>query len=371
MATVIVEERFAFSGGKVRRDGAYPVVEGVLLCGATSINRRRYTKAAFEGERVKRYNNRPVFLNHPPTPNSPRQYQDKIATIENARHRDDGMPIGDLAINPKHPYAEAFLFDAEHKPGSCGMSHRAEVKTNTGRDGWDEVVELIAAESVDIVVQPATTKGLFEGKQTMFTFKRLAEWVAKHPKSSTAQAMKAKRLAEMDDMADAPAMDAEPVADADPDEAITSGFRAAINALVDKCLSGDGDPKECLGKIKKLLSAHGDATDSGSKDSGDSDPPADDKKDEGKKLSLSGLIAEAKANGLVKPEASDLEILADIPTATARKRYCESMLARDKGEKPSSAGRNPGGGLGKGPDRKVEEQAPPIDGKAFAKRYAD
>ena len=156
-------ETFGFSGGQVDRTGAYPVVKNVLLCGPSSANRRRYRPEAFAGGRVDRYANVPVFLDHAAARDS-RKFAEKIGTIENPRLRGDGMPIGDIAVNSGHPLAEAFLFDAQHKPAACGMSHVAQCDTRSGKDGVEEIIELIAAESVDIVLQPATTRGLYESR---------------------------------------------------------------------------------------------------------------------------------------------------------------------------------------------------------------
>jgi hypothetical protein len=153
-------ERMAMSG-RVDRTGKYPVIRGVLLCGSSSLNRRRYKPEAFAGDRVKRYNSKPVFLNHGDGRTS-RDYRDQMGWVENPRLRSDGMPEGDIAIKPTHPLAETVLWDAEHRPSNVGMSHVANCETRPGADGWDEVIEMIEAESVDLVVGPATVKSLFE-----------------------------------------------------------------------------------------------------------------------------------------------------------------------------------------------------------------
>ena len=157
-------EKSVMSNIKVDRSGAYPRLIGVSLCGPTSSNRRRYNREAFAGSRVNRYDGRPVFLNHSQSRGS-RRYEDKIAVIENPRLRADGMPIGDLAVNPKHPYSEMFLHDAEHHPSTVGMSHCATCKTKNAPDGIEEIVEILSVESVDVVLDPATVAGLFEQVQ--------------------------------------------------------------------------------------------------------------------------------------------------------------------------------------------------------------
>lgn len=373
MATKRLEERFAFTGGTVDRAGKYPVVRGVLLCGPTSANRRRYLKQAFAGDRVRRYEGKPVFVDHGDG-RTARSYRDKIGVIENARVREaDGMPVGDIAVNPEQACGKQFLWDAEHKPNSCGMSHVAHCETKPAADGYDEVTEVAEVESVDVVIGPATTKGLHEqaGRDTVFTLKRLAEWVARHPKSTTKQITRAKKLAEdYADVGDVPAAAEDPAADADPDAAISAGFKAAIMAVVAKAMDGGMDAKAALAKIKTLLNSHGDATDSGSGSSGDGEgdgTPAE----EGRKRkapTVGELVTEAKGFGFKTVTGDDLAILADLPTADARKRYCESVLAR-AGEPPTSGSRQPGsgytppagGGSGTGTGtQKTEEQKKPI-----------
>src|SRR5687767_1782926 len=111
MGRKLITERLAFSGGRVDRTGPRPVVREVLLCGPESANKRRYQREAFAGERIKRYAGVPVYLNHG-EPRKSRRYEDRIAKVVNPRHRaSDGMPVGDLEVRPKHPYAETFLDD--------------------------------------------------------------------------------------------------------------------------------------------------------------------------------------------------------------------------------------------------------------------
>jgi hypothetical protein len=53
------------------------------------------------------------------------------------------------------------MWDAEHEPANVGLSHN--VLARTIRDGAITVVEAITkVESVDLVADPATTRGLFE-----------------------------------------------------------------------------------------------------------------------------------------------------------------------------------------------------------------
>lgn len=256
----LITERFAFSGGKVDRSGPRPIVRGVLLCGATSANRRRYRKEAFAGDRIRKYEGRPVFLNHGDG-RAPRRYEDRIAKVINARRRGDGMPIGDLEVRPRHPYAEAFLDDAANDPNSLGMSHVAHAKSSRAADGWEDVNSIESVESVDIVLHPATTKGLYEqtnprrGVTTVSTVRRLIEQVLSDNRAprrirAAARALR-EELAPTGEM-DAPADD--PGGEAG--DKITAAFKAAALALVEKAFDDKSQINAVLSKLRKMFTTH-------------------------------------------------------------------------------------------------------------------
>jgi hypothetical protein len=72
--------------------------------------------------------------------------------------------FGDLHFNPKHALAEQLLWDAEHAPENVGFSHN--VLARTARHGEQTLVEaILQVQSVDLVADPATTRGLFEAAE--------------------------------------------------------------------------------------------------------------------------------------------------------------------------------------------------------------
>ena len=76
------------------------------------------------------------------------------------RGRAKGL-FADFHFNPKHALAEQLVWDAEHAPENVGFSHNVEARTV--RRGERIVVEAITrVQSVDLVADPATTRGLFE-----------------------------------------------------------------------------------------------------------------------------------------------------------------------------------------------------------------
>lgn len=370
MTTKRLEERFAYSGGKVDRSGPRPIIRDVLLCGPTSANRRRYLREAFAGDRVKKYNGRPVFLNHG-TGGAPRQYESRIAKVINARHRADGMPVGDLEVRPKHPYAEAFLDDAENDPTSVGMSHVAHCQTRLGKDGWDDVHAVSHVESVDVVLDPATTKGLHEQTGSRPVKISLKQFVARFGAKWGAHKWAAATMLveEMGDMGAAPVMDEPPadVADGDLKSALTS----ALMPMVEEAFE-TGDATKAMAALKDFIKLHAKHTGKAEPKGSGSEGGGGSGSEEGRKP-LDGAITEAFAvceSIGFKPDLADLNIIA-ASSADRRKAVAERLKKASEGtaapEKPNSAGRHridPAAGAGD--NKPVTEGKPPVDAKAFA-----
>jgi hypothetical protein len=133
----------------------------VKILGLKSRNGRSYLPAALR-EAAALYENAKVNVNHPKGhPAAPRDYQDRLGQIRGVELRADEGLFGDLHFNPKHGLAEQLVWDAEHAPENVGFSHNVEARTV--RRGDDVVVEAITrVQSVDLVADPATTRGLFE-----------------------------------------------------------------------------------------------------------------------------------------------------------------------------------------------------------------
>ena len=79
-------------------------------------------------------------------------------------HPGEGL-FADFHFNPKHALAEQLAWDAEHAPENVGFSHNVEARIARRADRV--VVEAITrVQSVDLVADPATTRGLFESAAT-------------------------------------------------------------------------------------------------------------------------------------------------------------------------------------------------------------
>jgi hypothetical protein len=148
-------------GLSMRVDRQAGVLHGVKVLGLESRNGRSYLPEAL-AEAARLYESAKVNVNHPRgNPSGPRDYQDRIGTIQNVTVRAGDGLFADLHFNPKHAMAEQLLWDAEHAPENVGFSHNVEARTS--RRGERVVVEAITRVlSVDLVADPATTRGLFE-----------------------------------------------------------------------------------------------------------------------------------------------------------------------------------------------------------------
>jgi hypothetical protein len=157
----MLQEFVDSEGHKLRVDRAAGVIHGVKLLGLRSRNGRRYREGALV-EAANLYEGAKVNVNHPKGhPLSPRDYQDRIGVISGVRFQAGDGLFGDLHFNPKHALSEQLMWDAEHASQNVGLSHN--VLARTARAGDETVVEAITkVQSVDLVADPATSRGLFE-----------------------------------------------------------------------------------------------------------------------------------------------------------------------------------------------------------------
>lgn len=153
---------YAASRGPLKIDREKGVIHGVKILGLESKNGRSYPKET-AARALPLYEGAKVNINHTGGA-GPRDYQDRIGIIRNPvlGRADEGV-YADFHFNPKHAMAEQLLWDAEHSPENVGFSHVIEGKTarKAGRVVVEEIQQVL---SVDLVADPATTRGLFEGE---------------------------------------------------------------------------------------------------------------------------------------------------------------------------------------------------------------
>ncbi|HEY5312088.1 MAG TPA: hypothetical protein VIK18_06195 [Pirellulales bacterium] len=150
-------------GVTMRVDRQAGVIRGVKILGLQSRNGRSYLPAALAGA-VALYEGAKVNVNHPKgAPEGPRDYQDRIGVVRNVTLRAEEGLFADLHFNPAHALAGQLAWDAEHQPENVGFSHNVQARVT--RDAQRVLVEAITkVQSVDLVADPATTRGLFESQ---------------------------------------------------------------------------------------------------------------------------------------------------------------------------------------------------------------
>ncbi|MBX7164817.1 MAG: hypothetical protein K1X74_00590 [Pirellulales bacterium] len=156
-----LQELCDWRGGVSRIDEAAGVIRGVKVLGTTSRNGRTYLPEALSAA-AGLYEGAKVNVNHPKrAPHEPRDYQDRLGVLRHVAYQPRQGLFGDLYFNPRHALAEQLLWDAQHAPENVGLSHNVEARTS--RQGEQTVVEaILRVQSVDLVADPATTRGLFE-----------------------------------------------------------------------------------------------------------------------------------------------------------------------------------------------------------------
>jgi hypothetical protein len=158
----MLQEFTSSRGVDMRIDRDAAVIRGVKLLGLASRNGRTYLPAALV-QAAALYEGAKVNVNHPKgSPLAARDYQDRLGAIRDVRVRGEEGLFGDLHFNPKHALAEQLLWDAQHAPENVGLSHNVEARTSR-RDGRTVVEAILKVQSVDLVADPATTRGLYEG----------------------------------------------------------------------------------------------------------------------------------------------------------------------------------------------------------------
>jgi len=159
--TDLLQEFCDSRGLALRVDRGGGLIRGIKVLGLVSRNSREYLPDAL-GRAAKLYEGAKVNVNHPKGhPLAPRDYQERIGVIRNVEHRPGHGLFADFHFNPKHYLSEQLIWDAEHAPENVGFSHN--VQARTSRRGETTLVEeILHVHSVDLVADPATTRGLFE-----------------------------------------------------------------------------------------------------------------------------------------------------------------------------------------------------------------
>ncbi len=160
MKTTSFQEHIQDMHGRV--DSSQGVIRKVKVLGPRSRNGREYTRQAME-QAAALYEGVRVNLDHPDHHQVSRQRSlaQQLGVLRNVKLQADGV-YGDLFLLTSHPLAGMVMEAAAKMPNTFGLSHHAEGKLRTSGD--KTVVEsILGVHSVDLVQQPATVAGLFEG----------------------------------------------------------------------------------------------------------------------------------------------------------------------------------------------------------------
>jgi hypothetical protein len=158
MPTANLFERVTSDSSRV--DRASGVIRGVKIIGRVSKNNKEYSDDALN-QAVGLYEGVSVFIDHPDrrNPSADRSVRDKFGELRNVRRQGDGV-YGDLHYLKAHPVAEQVCESAE-RGFRIGLSHNAQGRI-VNRGGRSVVESLECVRSVDVVVNPATNRSLFE-----------------------------------------------------------------------------------------------------------------------------------------------------------------------------------------------------------------
>lgn len=358
-----VEETFARSnaGKKVDANG---VVPDIKIIGNDSLNNRRYTDPVI-AEGIGGYNRVKVYMNHPRGRDGAleRDMRDCIGVIEKP-YAKTGGGFGQLKLRKKHPDFESICELINDFDGDFGFSHVADIDSEM-RGGIEHVTKIGEVFSVDLVTDPATTKGIFESKgRTMKkTFKQIVE---------SAKALKGKKtdagrihavLEEAMATGEMPATaEVETPETATDEESVKAGLKTMI---VQKLETADAAALKSVLKALGVGDSISELLGGAAPETNTSAPIADDaaKPEEQKKMESRLARLEAE-NLLVKRgcEATEAQILAvaSVP-AESRKAVCESFplkagAAVRESRRPSESPPANAGADGEAPIKAIEEK---------------
>jgi hypothetical protein len=229
---------------EVKVDPEKGVLRNVKILGLESANGRSYAPKAIK-EAITLYEGRKSYIDHS-TGSKGRSARDTFGWFESVRQSPAGELRGDFhLLNPKSEMAQNVLAAASSKPDLYGFSHHAN-GTEVMRGGKRVVESIERVHSVDLVDDPATTRGLYESRES--PVKTTIKEVLANSTLSAAYKAKLKEMVDAGMMsADAPADQPQAMKQGgSPEEALSAGFKAAIHAVV------DDDSMDIAGKLSKI-----------------------------------------------------------------------------------------------------------------------
>jgi hypothetical protein len=157
-------EAFVALGKPRSIDREKGIAAGVRIINPDSKNGSTYPPGVLDRAKTM-YEGAKVNLNHGTSSTQDTPIENRFGRIRNVRPTDTGGLEGDLYYNPKHPFAEQFVWAAKNQPDLYGFSHYARVNWRANSDGTRTAESIVYVYHVDLVADPATTNGVFESQQ--------------------------------------------------------------------------------------------------------------------------------------------------------------------------------------------------------------
>ncbi len=154
------------------------IIRGVVLLGPVSKNKREYTRECMQ-KSIPLFEGVQAFINHPSSEEEKtgrRDVRNLAGKYVNARY-EEGKVKADAMLLPNEN-GKLYMDVAETMPDVAGNSQNAHGKWRS--DGGKQIVEeLTQVFSVDLVANPATTRGMFESddnQNSNFKENETMEW---------------------------------------------------------------------------------------------------------------------------------------------------------------------------------------------------
>ncbi|CAB4160557.1 hypothetical protein UFOVP731_3 [uncultured Caudovirales phage] len=166
ISTKTLQERSSLSG-KLIVDRERAIISNVKVLGFNSLNGRKYLPEALKSA-VKQYEGVMVNVNHPEGDgDEPRSAYDRCGKLKNVRYVEGAGIYADLHLLKSHPITECVLDAAETMPEAYGLSHNAKGDGEDDENGVFVVQRIVDVRHVDLVADPATTRGLSESRKAV------------------------------------------------------------------------------------------------------------------------------------------------------------------------------------------------------------
>ncbi|MFO0788182.1 MAG: hypothetical protein U0805_01920 [Pirellulales bacterium] len=137
------------------------IIRGVKLIGPKSRNGREYAESALDNA-VELYEGAKIYANHPRRQDvgEDRPLDDWVGVVRRPRRLPDGI-YGDVELRKESKHFRGIVEMAKRFPNHVGFSHVADGESEM-RGNTEFVTRIREVLSVDLVTEPATTRGIFE-----------------------------------------------------------------------------------------------------------------------------------------------------------------------------------------------------------------